>query len=337
MIDISLHIRPFEPSDGEYEAVARVAAAYGPDMLGDYEYAKAERVRALDQSFAGGEYLLRRYVAEVGGSIAGYTQLFHIPWLREPGRYWSAIRVHPAQGRRGIGGQLYNRLLAELRQLGATATWSEVHELMPETVARVERLGFRELFRSWPFSLDTNGFDIERLRPALSRTAGRGITIATLAQELERDPESLSKLYDLHVAITREIPIPGQPHPAPGLGWFERYALGTPLSLPDAYFIAKDGERYVGESFLRRVERAPAELSVGATGIHGQYRGYGIAVALKIQTIAYAIQHGYTRIWTGVESNNPGMLAINAKLGFMQGPGVIVFEKEMRDERLCLP
>jgi GNAT superfamily N-acetyltransferase len=267
----------------------------------------------------------------VGGPIVRTPPPLHIPSQREPNRYWCAIRVHPAYTRRGIGGQLYDRLATELHRLGAKAAWGEVHELMPEIVARAERLGFRELFRSWPFSLDTNGFDAERFRPALSRTAERGIAITTLAQELERDRESLSKLYDLHVAITREIPIPGQPHPAPGLDWFERYAFGGPLSLPEAYFIAKDGARYVGESSLRRIACVPAELSVGATGIHGEYRGYGIAVALKLHTIAYASQHGYTRIWTGVESNNPSMLAINAKLGYTQGPGVFVFEKEIRD------
>jgi hypothetical protein len=36
-----------------------------------------------------------------------------------------------------------------------------------------------------------------------------------------------------------------------------------------------------------------------------------------------------TEIATAVESNNPGMLAINARLGFVQGPGLGLFEKRL--------
>jgi GNAT superfamily N-acetyltransferase len=208
----------------------------------------------------------------------------------------------------------------------------EVFESQPALAAYVERLGFHELFRSWEFSLDTRDFDLSRFAEAAERAAGHEITITTLAEERARGADWLPRLHELHAAITRDIPLPGHPHPAPGLVWFERYACELPVSIPDAYFIAVDGERYVGESCLHRVEAAPGELSQKTTGVLSEYRGYGIAVALKLRTIAYARQHGYTRIWTGVESNNPSMLAINTKLGFVQGPGVIVFEKQLRGE-----
>ncbi len=273
--------------------------------------------------------LLRRYVAEQGGALVGYAQLFQIPWLREPGRCWLNLRVDPSYGRRGIGGQLYQSLLADLHALGAATAWIGAHESAPEVAAALERRGFRELLRSWPFVLDTRGFELARFQQAIDRVAARGITITTLADERERDPDCLAKLYELHTAINREIPLPGHAHPDPGLAWFERYCYGGPLALPEAYFIAKDGARYAGESSLERLDSWPDELHQKTTGVHGDYRGYGIAVALKLATIAYAQQQGYARIWTAVESNNPSMLAINAKLGFVQEPGMIVFEKQI--------
>jgi mycothiol synthase len=323
-------IRPFEPSDDEYAAVAGVAAQFSNDELVDYEYARADDLRAFDESFAGTGHVLRRSVAVIDGAIVGYAQLFHIPWLRESGRFWMEIRVAPPRQRQGIGGRLYRHALEELRQLGVVAIRLEVHESQPALASHVERLGFRELFRSWEFSLDTHDFDLSRFQPAADRVAGRGITITTLAQEREGGADWLPRLYELHSAITREIPLPGHPHPAPGLAWFDRYACGLPLSMPDAYFIAMDGARYVGESCLHRIDGAPGELEQKTTGVLSAYRGYGIAVALKLRTIAYARQQGYARIWTGVESNNPSMLAINAKLGFVQGLGVIVFEKRLQ-------
>jgi GNAT superfamily N-acetyltransferase len=328
----SIRVRRFQPNRDDYAAVARVAAQFPPDVLGDYEYASPADLRAFDASFDGTVHALERYVAEHDGAVVGYGLLFHIPWLRETGRFWSAIRVDPAHQRRGAGRQLYGRLLVELRRLRAAATWLEVHESAPALTAHAERRGFRELFRSWGFALDTRGFDLARFQHAAERAAERGIVITTLERERERGPAWLPRLYELHAAITRDIPLPGHPHPAPGLDWFERYVCGSPLALPEAFFVARHGDRYVGESFLHRVEQSPGDLSQKVTGIHADYRGYGIAVALKLATIAYAQRHGYSRIWTGVESNNPSMLAINARLGFVQMPGLIVFEKELRSE-----
>ena len=326
------HIRPFRPIEPEYEAVAQIAAQFPQDQLYDFEYARAGDLRAFDDSFASTGYALRRYLATIEGQVFGYALIFHIPWLREPGRFWASIRVAPARQRQGLGGRLYRHVIEELQRLDAVTMRIMAHELQPSLAAHLKRLGFQELFRSWPFVLDTRGCDLARFQQAAERAAGRGITITTLADELERGTDSLVRLYELHSTITREIPLPGHAHPAPGLAWFERYACGMPVSLPNAYFIAVDGERYVGESCLHRREAAPGELSHKTTGVLSEYRGYGIAMALKLHTIAYAQRHGYTRIWTGVESHNPSMLAINARLGFVQGPGLIVFEQRLRSE-----
>jgi GNAT superfamily N-acetyltransferase len=328
-MDRELSIRLFRPTDQEYAALAAVAAQFSDEELVDFEYADADDLRAFDDSFVGTEYVLRRLVALSGGAIVGYVQLFQIPWLPDPGHLWAVIRVARACQGQGIGAQLHGHMIEELRGLGAIAVRGEVFESQITLIAYLERLGCRELFRSWEFSLDTRTFDLSRFQQAAERPARRGIAITTLAQERERGADWLPKLHELHSAITRDIPIPGHPHPSPGQDWFERYACGLPLSLPDAYFIATDGQRYVGESCMHRIETAPDELNQQTTGVLSEYRGYGIAVALKLRTIAYAQQHGFTRIWTGVESNNLSMLAINAKLGFVQGPGVVVFEKQL--------
>ena len=125
------------------------------------------------------------------------------------------------------------------------------------------------------------------------------------------------------------MPIPAYPHPAPAPEWLAQQALGLPDSLPDAFFIVRDGLRYVGMSYLHRDTEMPGRLLQRITAIHADYRGRGIALALKLKTIAYAQQHGFDEIRTAVESNNPSMLAINARLGFVQGPGLVLFEKRL--------
>jgi RimJ/RimL family protein N-acetyltransferase len=65
------------------------------------------------------------------------------------------------------------------------------------------------------------------------------------------------------------------------------------------------------------------------TGVDPAFRGRGVAVALKLRTIEFAQRNGYERISTWVESNNPSMLAVNEKLGFVRGGGYIVLEKRI--------
>jgi RimJ/RimL family protein N-acetyltransferase len=125
------------------------------------------------------------------------------------------------------------------------------------------------------------------------------------------------------------VPIPIHPHPAPPPAWLAEQAIGLPDSLPDAFFIVRDGMRYVGMSYLHRDLDDPRRLLQRITAIHAEYRGRGIALALKLKTIEYAQQHGFHEIRTAVESNNPSMLAINAKLGFVRGAGLVLFEKRL--------
>jgi RimJ/RimL family protein N-acetyltransferase len=205
--------------------------------------------------------------------------------------------------------------------LGARSVQVETHEALSELLAPLARRGFRELLRSWMFTLDARRCDIARFATAHDRLGG--LTIATLAEERARDPGWLPNLYELHTTLSRDIPIPGHPLPAPPLDWFAEHVA----ALPEAFFIVRDGEQYVAESYLHASQDEPGVLDQKVTGVRGDYRGRGIALALKLETIAFARRHGFSQIRTGVESNNPAMLAINARLGFEQGAGLILFEK----------
>ena len=65
------------------------------------------------------------------------------------------------------------------------------------------------------------------------------------------------------------------------------------------------------------------------TGVLPAYRGRGIAMALKLATIAYAQARGSTEIRTWNEVQNTGMLVINDRLGFVRQPAWITFEKSL--------
>src|SRR5207245_4943489 len=103
--------------------------------------------------------------------------------------------------------------------------------------------------------------------------------------------------------------------------------LKNPHLLPDGYFLAKDGSNFVGMSDVHRIDSEPAVLNQDDTGVIREYRGRGIATALKLRVIDFGKKNGYRIIKTWNDSVNASMLAINNKLGFKRQVGWILMEK----------
>jgi GNAT superfamily N-acetyltransferase len=322
-----IHIRPFAPTEADYAAISLIGASTPPEYALDYEFRDPDDWRALDESFVQAGRPLARYLAEVTGRAVAYAYTFEIAWAPPAGRYWCVIRVLPEYTRRGIGERLYQQLLADLHARSAQAGLLELDDTLPGLRPALERRGFRALLHSWAFSLDPRTCDLAAFAAPDLRL--EGLQFTSLATELAQGADWLAALHRLYAAVAGDVPIPGHPHPAPPPAWLAEQALGLPESLPDAFFIVRDGPRYIGMSYLHRDLEAPGRLLQRITAIHAEYRGRGIALALKLKTIEYAQQHDFLQIHTAVESNNPSMLAINAKLGFIQGPGLVLFEKQL--------
>jgi RimJ/RimL family protein N-acetyltransferase len=52
------------------------------------------------------------------------------------------------------------------------------------------------------------------------------------------------------------------------------------------------------------------------TGTLREYRGRGLALAVKLATTRWAAEHGITQISTDNDETNAPMLAINRRLGY---------------------
>jgi GNAT superfamily N-acetyltransferase len=267
-------------------------------------------------------------VAEADGEVVGYAQYRHSPHMFHPKRFRTGVWVHPRWQRRGIGSRLYEQIMEDLKGLEAELLWANAREDRPEGVAFAERRGFREKMREWESWLDVEKFDFTRFKDYAERARSQGIEITTLAAERERDPQCLEKLYELYNLIMVDVPSPA-PYTAPPLEHFLENNIEHPDVIPEGFFIAKDGDRYVGQSDLWRSKEEPHDLYQGLTGVRREYRRRGIAMALKLRTVEYAKEHDFRVIKTWNNSNNVGMLHINQKLGFARRPAWITLEKEL--------
>ena len=199
---------------------------------------------------------------------------------------------------------------------------------MTESIAFLTRRGFVEVQRGFESRLDVAAFDFARFAGAEERVAGRGIILTTLAAERQRDPDALRKAYELQQACGRDVPAVGEVTET-SFEMFLAHDVDRPTALLDAFFLARDGDRYVGLSAMQRRLAQPGVLSQHLTGVRREYRGRGIAMALKLQTVKYAQTHGYREIRTGNDARNRPMLRINEAMGFVKEPAWITFEKRL--------
>ena len=320
-IRAAVTIRPASESD--LARIVEIANAVFPDFPETVDEAEAFEAR-----LRAGNYVSVHALADTpGGEAVGFARFRHMPGQFDPSRYHLAVFTHPGWRRRGIGGALYDWALVDLRGRGARSLESFARETMPEAAAFLERRGFRESMRTWETRLDLTRCDPATFAHYHDRVRSAGVVITTLADERARDPGALRRAYELHNAILTDIPSPVPFTPPP----FEHYLRGTvesPRALLDGYFIAKIGDRYVGEANLQRPSMGTA-LYHNVTGVLLPYRGRGIAMVLKLATIAYGQARGYAEIRTWNETNNRGMLAINDRLGFVRQPAWVTFEKTL--------
>ena len=142
--------------------------------------------------------------------------------------------------------------------------------------------------------------DLGRKEELTARARERGITIVTLSEEVRRNPDYLRCLHQLHNLIQMDVPRAGYFTPVGYDEFADEFRRGT--HLPDGYFIAKSGQRYVGLSYLQAMDGDPDTLEVGLTGVRREYRRRGIAAALKFHTLSFAKENGFQAIETGSDS-----------------------------------
>ncbi len=314
-----VEVRDFEPKD--YPRLVEISnLLYAP-----HRWTEAE-ARYEDEHFDK-KYFFHRWVAEDPASreVVAAGELNHMPWSYHPQKFWMDLQVHPDWQRRGIGQTMFDKLSAELQSQNAIVIRTSAQESKADSVRWIQRRGFVEKMRNWESHLDVSAVDVTKF--AKREDVPAGIEIVTLKDEGAEDGECLRAVFDMVNEIGPDIPNPD----VYTASTFDMFLSGirSPDSLHEGYFLAKAGDRYVGISNLWRSEGSPDVLYQGLTGVLREYRGRGLAWALKMRTIAFARERGYQQIRTWNNTMNRHILNINEALGFVKQPVWIIFQKDL--------
>lgn len=315
-------VRPFAPDD--YPDLARVRGAVFPEHPWS-----PEELRWEDEQAAADPRIRKgRLLALLGGEVVGFGEFSHNPGAYHPRRFTLDGGLLPEARGLGLGRALYEEVLAAL-PVSPLALRANAREDGTRARRFLADRGFAETMRYWEATLEPKGFDFAPYEGLEERLRGEGIEIKPIA-ELSGEPGWREELHDLFSQARLDVPR-AEPATPVSLERFAAFYLDAPGDPLDSLFVALDGQRYVGMSTLYGSE-GTADMFTGFTGVRRAYRGRGIALALKLRAIRYALTRGAPRIRTDNSTENRPMLAINEKLGFAKEPVWLSLLKTFEEE-----
>jgi GNAT superfamily N-acetyltransferase len=251
-----------------------------------------ERAPSVAELRSGGSFMLLAYRDGelVGSGSAGKSDL---------GGGSVTPRVLPAHRRQGIGTALLERLASHAETCGHREVGSMVDDA--GSFAFAEHFGFAE-----------TGRQVEQVRAVAPGepwpAVPDGIEVVTLAER----PELLPRLYqELALQAFEDMPTPRKIEIT-----LEQWETEW-LNWPEATFVALSGDEVVGMAGLEHDADRPDRAENALTAVRRDWRGRGLARALKETATAWASDHGIREIYTWTQTGNENMRAVNERLGFV--------------------
>lgn len=265
-----------------------------------------------------------RLVAEdAAGDAVGYARAGHSSWL-PANHFMLQVVVRADRRRHGVGSLLLRTAEEWALANGATGEFAAMIQGGDDgSFAWAQSQGYYMDLQRTESVLDLTDWDGSRFAGHLDKVRAGGITLLALP-EVESD-ELLRQIYDVEAATVPDVP-DYEGHMASWEEWRKDFRSDK---TPQLYALALDGERLVGQSVLGLPRVAGGGAYTGYTGVLREYRGRGIALAVKLLTVEAAVADGRPHMRTNNDEENPAMLAVNEKLGYRMLPGPRRMKKKL--------
>lgn len=269
-----------------------------------------------------------RFIAELSAQPVAYLWSAHGAWEKVPDHHcdigaevdrshqsnellnlaWKWVERHAVAD----GGQIIHAYAAEDEPKVLEVLRNQGYE--PERSEKV-----------WQLDLEKHG---ERLlaeaRTARTKMKREGIELLTLAEW--PGPGTMKRLHALNEATVQDIPTSHPILPQSLANFTQR--MSAPDLPRDRLWVARHGVRAVAMSFLK-FPPVRGNVWTGYTCSNPDYRGRGIARAVKLQSLAQAIELGIPFVRTDNDSENAPMIHINKTLGYDPRPGLVAHVKRV--------
>jgi RimJ/RimL family protein N-acetyltransferase len=313
-------MRPATMDDAEL--AADIMAATYPSLAHDPVVMRL-RWKNMREGFSAG-----RFIGELSGRPIAFLAWIHGPWEKLPERHCEVeVWLDPAAMDRALLTSMWSWIAERAVADGARLLLAYAAEDETEALDVLAGLGYERdrIERVWELDLQKHGPRlVKEAAEARSTMSGAGIRLMTLAEW--NDPAKHRKLYELNEKTVQDVP-----HSLPIIpetfADFER-RLRAPDRPHDRFWVACHEDGPVAMSYLK-YPPVRGTVWTGYTSTHPQFRGRGIAKAVKLQTLAQAVALGVPLVYTDNDSENAPMLHINETLGYQRRPGFVAHLKRV--------
>ncbi len=275
--------------------------------------------------------LLRVSIDAPHGGLAGGADLGPGFFPRTDGTLFGGINVMRAHRRKGLGTALLDAVEAAARKAKAPRILAGTSAAFEGSLEWAQKHGYKEIGRRIESYVEVKTFDGGPLQDVVARVESSGIRLATVTEFLRgRDEPAIEKfwhdLWEAEAPIWEDVPW-ASPPPHWTYEKFKKMAVDSGKMLNDATIVALDGERIA--AFTTTGKQGTDRGYTWTTGTGRDYRGRGLATALKLKMLAAAKAAGLRAMLTTNDEPNKAMRGINAKLGYVMLPAHIELEKTL--------
>ncbi len=256
-----------------------------------------------------GSVSYRVMAEDEAGQVIGFAESYRFPNTAE-GKFYASLTVHPAARNRGSGSLLLGAIERFVASQGGNRLVGEVKDSDAASLAFMEKRAYKVERHGYDSTLDLSGLQEPPDFGAVAAVEATGIRFFALADS--DSPETRRALYELYGRTMVDIPGYEAKSFMAYQTWSQFVIEGLGARL-DWIFIAADDDCLVG---VTQAINSQDHVYTNHTLVDREYRGRGIAKALKLLAIQAAIRHGAPYMRTGNDSLNGPMLAVNRKLGY---------------------
>ena len=281
------------------------------------EPTSAAELHEEDQARPKDTFLFREVALDDAGEVIGWNRVERRS-THSAGHYNVRLKIHPKARGQGVGAELFNRVVEALRDAKPVKMFGYVRDDEAFSIRFAEKRGFQIERQQFDSKLNLETFDETLFAGVIEAVEATGIRFSSLANEGDTDANR-RRLYELNKITVLDIP--GFDSEFEPFEQFSKWVFEASWYDPEGQILAISGNEYVGLGSIGFKELTKS-VQVELTGVHPDYRGRHLALAIKLLGIRFAKARGAAYCLTNNDSQNAPMLHINRdKLGFVAEPG----------------